>query len=278
MRLLLVTNTADGIFQSSVSRGAAEVLARRKLTLEVLEAPVDRRELESAAGVLVLANVLPALLLKELHGSGVALTLVSHSLPGTRLPTVMHDNHQGMTQLLDYLFDELSCSRPLLLGGDDSQLDAVEREQAFRDNLMRRGLDPGRHDVVNGAFEPVVAAARLEEYLESGPDFDCIASADYLMALAALPVLRAAGRPALPVVGFGDGPEAEQAGLTTVAADVVELGRRAARQLLGQLRGTAPGRPISGRTLLATQLVRRQARPAAKYSVVGGGSQGTDSQ
>lgn len=259
MRLVLTTNIADGIFQSSVSRGAAEVLAKRKIKLEVLEAPVAKRDLESADGALVLANVLPAGLLQELHADGVALTLVSHSLPDSLLPTVMHDNHQGMSQLLDYLFDELGCSKPLLLGGDDSQLDSVEREQAFRDNLMRRGLDPDRHDVVNGAFEPETAATRLADYLQTASDFDCIASADYLMALAALPVLAAAGRAGLPVVGFGDGPEAERAGLTTVAADVVELGRRAARQLLGQLPGAAPGRPISGRTLLATQLVPRQA-------------------
>lgn len=57
------------------------------------------------------------------------------------------------------------------------------------------------------------------------------------------------------VVGFGDGPEADAAGVTTVAADVVDLGRRAARQLVAQLAGP----PLRGRTLLSTHLVRRSS-------------------
>jgi DNA-binding LacI/PurR family transcriptional regulator len=57
------------------------------------------------------------------------------------------------------------------------------------------------------------------------------------------------------VVGFGDGPEAAQAGLTTVAADITELGRRAARQLIGQIEGLR----IRGLTLLSTELIERES-------------------
>ncbi len=257
MNILLVANDPSGVFQASVSRGAAETLAAAGASLTVVEAPVADDRLERADGLLVLANVLPAAQLLELQEAGPVITLVSHSLPGSGLPTVMHDNNQGMSQLLDYLFTERGCTRPLLLGGEPGQLDALERQQAFGDYLMRRGLDPDEHTVLDGGFDPEQAAVALERHLESAAEFDCIASADYLMALAVLPVLAAAGRAEVPVAGFGDGPEAEAAGLTTVAADVVELGRRAARQLLGQLPGGEPARRLSGRTLLATQLVRR---------------------
>lgn len=259
MKIMLATNNATGVFQASVSRGAAEVVQARQLQLQILEAPVEQERLLEADGVLVLANVLPEALLRHMHLNGVALTLVSHSLADSAVPTVMHDNRQGMTLLLDYLLGERGCSHPLLLGGDRSQLDAVEREQAFRDYLMRRGLDPDGFDVLDAAFEPGLAAAKVAAHVDSGGQFDCIASSDYLMAIAAQQVLQSAGLGEVPVAGFGDGPEAEEAGLTTVAADVVELGRRAARQLLGQLPGGTPGRPISGTTLLATQLVRRAA-------------------
>lgn len=252
MKLALITNMASGVFQASVRKGAGEVLEARGLTLSVLEPPVS--ELAGIDGALVLANVLTPEQLGEIGG---AVTLVSHSAHGADLPTVMHDNEQGMRQLFDYLFDERGCRRPLLLGGEGGQLDAVERERAFRENLMRRGLNPDDSVVIEGAFEPALAASRLEAHMAAASDFDCVIGADYLMALAAVPVLARHGLAGVPVAGFGDGPEAEAAGLTTVAADVVELGRRAARQLLGQLAGGEPGGTIRGRTLLSTQLVRR---------------------
>ncbi len=71
-------------------------------------------------------------------------------------------------------------------------------------------------------------------------------------------VIRASGRRIpldVAVVGFGDAPEAAQAGLTTVAADVSELGRRAARQLIGQIAGLR----IRGLTLLSTALIERES-------------------
>ena len=76
------------------------------------------------------------------------------------------------------------------------------------------------------------------------------------MAEAAMNVIKASGQRIpddVAVVGFGDGPEAAQAGLTTVAADVTELGRRAARQLIGQIEGLR----IRGLTLLSTELIER---------------------
>jgi DNA-binding LacI/PurR family transcriptional regulator len=76
------------------------------------------------------------------------------------------------------------------------------------------------------------------------------------MALAAIDVLLASGLQVpedVAVVGFGGGPEADAAGLTIVAADVVELGRRAARQLIGQVEGLR----IRGYKLLSAELVER---------------------
>ena len=71
-----------------------------------------------------------------------------------------------------------------------------------------------------------------------GVEFDSIVACDYVMAIAVLEVLRSSGIAvpgAVSVVGFGDNPQAEAAGLTTVAASITELGACAARQLLSQL-------------------------------------------
>jgi DNA-binding LacI/PurR family transcriptional regulator len=119
---------------------------------------------------------------------------------------------------------------------------------------MRWNLPEARR--LRGDFDPDTASASLEALLATGAEFDALVAADYLMAVAALDVLRRAGRRApeeVSVAGFGDGDAAQAAGLTTVAANVVEQGRRAARQLIGQIRGLR----IRGLTVLSTELVLR---------------------
>ena len=99
-------------------------------------------------------------------------------------------------------------------------------------------------------------AASVAQLVAERRDFDAVLGSDYLMALGAVDALTAVGvrvPEEVSVVGFGDAPEAEAAGLTTVAADVVDLGRRAARQLIGQIRGMK----IRGQTLLSAELCER---------------------
>lgn len=270
----VVTSNAGAVFQSSVISGASEVAAAHDLQLQVIDLAAGTSEPQAVAAamqascVLVLANVLSDAALAELHAAGLPVTLVSHRSE-LDLPTVMHDNRQGLRQLMSFLIGECGRTQPLFIRGDQSQLDAREREQAFREELMRHSLSmPERHFIL-GSFVPHVATASLTEFLTSNSDFDSIVASDYLMALAALQVLRATGRKVpedVAVVGFGDGPEAAASGLTTVAADVVELGRRGARQLVAQMPGGQPGVPLRGRTLLSTQLVKRSSCAASELS------------
>ncbi len=76
-----------------------------------------------------------------------------------------------------------------------------------------------------------------------------------MMALGVIARLRQQQRVPqdVSVVGFGDGPEARAAKLTTVAADVEELGRRAAKQVVHQMKGGK----ISGVTTLSVRLIER---------------------
>lgn len=263
--LSVLVNNLDGVFQRSVLQGAGEATAARGLSLAVrplaglsvralreLVAEVTRR----SAGVLVLANALPDAELATLAASGVPVTLVSHHAPELALPSVMFDNAQGVALLTKHVVVERARRSLVFVGGDPAQLDAREREAAFRDEAVRHGLDLPADYYLRGDFTPTMARDSLTRFLARGGACDAVVAADYLMAIAAVSALRAAGRsvPAdVAVVGFGDGPEAEAAGVTTVAADVVELGRRAVRQLAAQL----TGRRLSGRTLLSTHLVPR---------------------
>lgn len=261
MRVLVFTNDAGAVFQSAVIRGATAVLDAAGRRVEVVEvgpqAPASAlpRGVGAADGALVLASALSEPALRELWRSAGAVTLVSHLASEARVPAVLHDNAQGMRQLVEHL---VACGRRsfVYVRGDVTQVDGRQREEAFREEVLRHGLEVGEDDLLEGGFVPEVARASVARLARARDDFDAVVAADYLMAIAAVEELRSAGV-AVPgrvsVVGFGDGPEASTAGLTVVAADVEELGRRAARQLVAQLEG---GR-LTGYTLLSTRLVVR---------------------
>lgn len=261
--LLVITNATERVFQRSILRGAREIGAARGLRVEVLEVP--RRTAASRAlvapgrppaGVLLVADVLPDEAVQELVGRGVTLTLVSHRIEGLDVPSIMHDNEHGIALLAAHLLDERGCRRPVFLRGSPRQLDARQREEAFRRECMRRSPGLSEPVFLDGDFEPATAASSLQRFLEEGGTLDGLLGADYLMAIAAKERLESHGVRVpddVAIAGFGDGVEAARAGVTTVAADVVELGRRAARQLVGQIDGLE----VRGLTLLSTTLLPR---------------------
>lgn len=262
VELSLFTNSAGGVFQRSVIDGVSQAVGTGGYVLRVHQRPEPEGPADEvlalasgSAGALVLANVLTEGELESLSRSGLPITLVSHRLGARRVPAILHDNRQGMRQLVGHLV-AAGRSRPLFVRGNPAQVDGAERERAFREELMRHDLLVPEAHFLTGDFEPTVATRSLSDFLETGGGFDAVVSADYLMAIPLLAVLREAGHRVpqdVTVAAYGDGPEAEAAGLTTVAADVVELGRRAARQLLAQLEGQR----IQGTTLLSTRLVAR---------------------
>src|SRR5690606_5854246 len=175
---------------------------------------------DGSLGSLVITNVLGDAVLAALVAAGHPVTLVSHRAQGLGVPTVMHDNRQGMRQLVDHL---VAAGRTgfVYVGGRTDQLDGRERERFFREELMRHSLTVPPERFLVGDFEPSIAAASLTALLYQQRGFDAVVAADYLMAIAVIDTLRAEGV-AVPhevsVVGFGDGPEAVAAGLTVVSA------------------------------------------------------------
>src|SRR5262249_33971449 len=136
-------------------------------------------------------------------------------------------------------------------------------EEAFRTELLRYSLVTRDSYYLQGDFLPEVAARVVTEFVKSGVPFDALICADHIMGLSALNVLQIMGI-AVPdqvaVAAFDDSPEAAAAGLPTVAAELAELGRCAARLIVAQ----ANGIPIRGVTTLGLQLnIRRSTQPDA---------------
>lgn len=264
----LITNNRYEVFQRSIIRGVEEAARARGYRVvidSIAEDPARPRpvalDLQAMSGILVIANILPDDRLRELHESGRPMTLISHQVAGLPIPSVITDNRRGMSLLTRMMIEACGCRRLVYIRGEMRQVDAVEREQAVAHELMRANLTLEPEHVLEGRFEPARAGLLMAELLTRRRDFDGVLAADFQMALAALHALRSAGLRVpeqVQVAGFGDGEEAEQAGLTTVAADVIEQGRRGARQLIGQMEGLR----MRGVTILNTSIIARNTTRA----------------
>jgi LacI family transcriptional regulator len=258
----VLTNDPNQVFQRAVIAGAREAAAQygyRVVVDTYRDDPALAAELAGAAGVLVIADAAPNEFLRTLSGQmGKPLSLVCHQVPGSSIPTVMSNNVQGIATLFKHLVARCQRRKPVFIRGLMSQNDGREREIAFRQELIRYNMHIPETHFVRGDFDPNVAAESLRTFLRAGSPFDSILASDYIMAIAAIEVLREAGIGVpqdVSVVGFGDGVESEIAGLTTVAASIFELGVCATRQLISQIKGIR----ISGTTILSVRMVVRQS-------------------
>ncbi len=266
----IITNNQHNVFQHNVIVGVLAVAKERGYDVLIDSYAEDEAhpqpitlDYRAVDGVLVIASAAPPDLLREMAAARVPLSLVSHQTPDLPIPAVIADNQQGIAELVKHLV--VNCGREKLafIRGLPDQRDSSERETAFVYELMRYNLFVPPERMLRGDFSAAVAVQSIKHLLTTDSEFDAIVASDYLMGIAAVETLRAAGI-AVPeevaVVAFGDGPEAEEAGLTTVAADVVEQGRRAARQLISQIEGLR----IRGVTILSVRLIVRETSVLAE--------------
>ncbi len=255
----IVTNDPHDVFQSAVISGIRKVAAESHYDVAIYTNPEAKSQSipSELNGLLVIANVLSNDTLRNLDAQGKPISLVSHRVPDTPIPLVMFNNQQGIAELVQHLVKRCNRSRMVFIRGLMDQVDAQERELAFRQELIRYNLHVPPHHFLRGDFSPKIAADSIKALLRRKTDFDGVIAADYPMAIAAVEALRNAGLSVpkqVSVVGFGDSPEAEEAGLTTLGASVNDLGACAARQLISQISGAR----ISGITVLSVRLIVRQ--------------------
>lgn len=261
----IITNDQYGVFQKRVIEGIYEAAEGGKERFQIqidsyAENPAAPRPivLQSAEvdGIIGIANAAPESFLYQIRQAGLPVSLISHLTPG--FPVVMSNNAQGIAALVEHLVVRCSRRDILFIRGIREQIDADEREEAFRRELLRYDLPIQEMYFLAGEFLPQLAAESLQNFIQKNLPFDAILSSDYLMAQAAIETLNnhhIAVPQAVSVVAFGDAPEAEKAGLTTVAADVKELGKRATYQLISQMNGLA----IRGITTLSVELIIRES-------------------
>jgi LacI family transcriptional regulator len=264
-RIGIITNDQNAEFQREVISGVQQIAQAQQISVLIDSIEEVRGQMlpvslpiEELDGIVVIANVLPDHTLASLAAIGKPVTMVSHRVAGLMLPAIIQNNADGIERLVRHLVIDCGCERIVYVSGDLSQHDGVQRQRYFHAAMLRHDRIVQEAYCLRGDFLPDVAERSLRAFLARGLPFDALLAADHLMALRLVPILLQAGYRVpddVCVVGFGDGAEAQRVGLTTVGVDVVELGRRAGRQLVAQMNG----KPLAGVTWLNNQLIERSS-------------------
>jgi LacI family transcriptional regulator len=147
------------------------------------------------------------------------------------------------------------------LGDNPGIFTARERYRGYRSAMSAAGLPVASSWVAMGT--PTTASVRgvLERMLAGPEPVTAIFCGNNRISVLALPVL-AEPRQAVAMVGFDDFELADLLGITVIAQDTAELGRRAAELLFQRLDGD---RSVTHRIVIPTRLVSRgsgESRPA----------------
>jgi LacI family transcriptional regulator len=260
----LVIEDLANPFYFGIVRGVEEAARRRGLL--VITASSDEsgaREQELALAlcerrvdglILVPAAEDHTYLLPEMR-LGVRIVFLDRPPRGIEADTVLVDNVGGADAATTHLLEQ-GHWRVAMVGDTPTLYTAVQRLEGYRRALARRGL-PFDERLVRLGRHDVAAAERAAEELLALPDPPTAVFASNNRGT--IGVLRAvsngAGR-SIALVGFDDFELAEllPVPVTVVAADSVELGRRAAELLLERLAG-ANGCPRT--VVVPTTLVQR---------------------
>ena len=268
MAIGVITNHATSVFQAAVIAGIREIAEHENLEVLVdsrlhSDTPENITDFDTSTlqGLIVVANAVPDDFVSDLYHQKLPISLVSHHIANTPIPSVGPNNTQGIKQLVSHIVHSCGRQQIVFIDGHLEQADGIERRQAFLRERIRHNISDEPVYLLQGDFDVATAESSLRDFLTQTKEFDTVIAADYLMAIAAIEVLQAHGYRVpedVSVVGFGDGVQARDHQLTTIAADIEELGRRSARQLIGQINGL----DIRGTTLLSVAL---QIRASCGY-------------
>ncbi|WP_326836250.1 LacI family DNA-binding transcriptional regulator [Amycolatopsis rhabdoformis] len=178
-------------------------------------------------------------------------------------PSVAGDDAAGAAAVARHFLSRNRRRVAVVTGPGDR---ATARLAGFRSVLGEAGVPFADDRVAEAAFTAGSGRSAVRRLVASGLVFDAVFACDDVVAAGVLIGLREAGR-AVPddvaVAGFGDLPLSAftQPPLTTVRRPLRALGEAAARRLLGKLLGDAGETPLTGPTVLPTDLVVRASAP-----------------
>jgi LacI family transcriptional regulator len=192
------------------------------------------------AVVLTVARTADTETILDVARSGLSIVLAVRHLPGSGLPTVVHDDAGGGRLVAEHLLSLGHRTLGELRGGQDAQ-PFLERGRAFRQAVVAGGGAVREVDSV--AAHPTAEEGRrlMEDYLEDRDDLPpAFFAHNDSMAIGAIDALRQAGLRCpedVSVVGYNDAPLSDHVTppLTTVRYPSDEVGRFAAGVALSHI-------------------------------------------
>jgi LacI family transcriptional regulator len=174
------------------------------------------------------------------------------------------DNYSGGLLATRHLIAQ-GCQNIGLITGPLDWWEARQRKLAWQGALESAGLPPKHGLVAEGNWATSSGEHGLAQLLTRHPEIDGVFVCNDRMALGALKAARQLGRRVpqdLAMVGFDDTQDSAYfyPSLSTVRQDMLELGRRAVRELGKVIEETQRGDPVAPKTvLLQPELIVRES-------------------
>ncbi|MFC7330641.1 LacI family DNA-binding transcriptional regulator [Marinactinospora rubrisoli] len=271
---LVVSESDERLFEqpffADIVRGVSAVLNERglQLMLTMARSAGEHERLgeyltgQHVDGVLIVSQHSDDTLPDRLAEAGVLCVYGGRPLIESRHPVhyVDIDNVGGAYAATRHLI-AAGRRRVGLVAGPQDMAAGVDRLRGYQEALRDAGRPPAPELVAVGDFSYEGGAEATRELLRAAPDVDAVFAASDPMALAALRVLRAAGRRVpedVAVVGYDDSGLARHADppLTTVHQPTERMGREMTRLLVDAM---AAGTPPSENVVLDAHLVVRES-------------------
>ena len=174
--------------------------------------------------------------IRELAEANVPFVLVNGKITGSEeLPYVGFDNRGGVRKAIEHL-KLLGHERIGMINGRMTTTNALERFQAFQDNLVENLLEFHSEWVADGDFEEEGGYKAIQKIWTAVRKPSAIFCANDLMAIGAIRALKekkVSVPQDLSIVGFDNMEEAayHEPALTTVDFSAYEMGKLSARKL-----------------------------------------------
>ena len=186
--------------------------------------------------------------------AGLPVVVVDRPAAGMDVDTVVIDNRGGTRAAVEHLLAH--GHRRIALVGDEPHLWTYqERSDEFLATMRDAGVPDAERWVRSGAHDSAAARDLVVELLAAPEPPTAVLAANNRATVGTLQALRdAPGGRGIAVVGFDDFELADLLGITVVAYDAVEMGRRAAE--LAVARSADPDRTVE-LVVLPTRVVTR---------------------
>jgi DNA-binding LacI/PurR family transcriptional regulator len=182
--------------------------------------------------------------IQALHALGANFVVWGHKLPVQNYLSVGGDSVAGGAAAARHLYAQ-GRRRIAFIGGFAGMVETAARRQGYALGLNECGLQVDERLMAFSDFSPGGATAAMTALLERAPDLDAVFLCSDYMAVAAMEVMRAAGRRVpddVSVVGYDDVPLAAYCTprLTTLHQPIHRGGAKCVETLFALLDGQQP--------------------------------------